>query len=313
MNFDGGRYFLNVLAPLKTQSVALGDGEYRAPAQIVREVLASLPVAQQDGPSIESGRNSPFAQVPRTHFVRIFVIEQLRYNGRRRSNAIRDLLLRENLLKPQKIDRFSAPYLVFTADFDAPSGDATHLESYVRGLWIAAEREIRLIFGQCRGFEGVEDAESFCRYMIDHQVATTMPFTDYWTGRLPAWTLPRHLAIGVGAVFAAALALWYSGAWPAGGLWLTLLTLLAMIATAIALVLREGLKVWPAAPHSDIDSVLKSLYLQQKFVRFAIDQQCADDRELYDSFGVFVRTHRPDVIASPTHPPGTLRAPEEPR
>ncbi|MDW4496500.1 hypothetical protein R5H30_00785 [Sulfitobacter sp. D35] len=313
MNFDGGRYFLTVLVPLRTEPVAGPDGARRAPEQIVRRVLATLPVAQQDRPSVASGLMSPFARVPRTHFARFFMLDQLRYNGRRRSNAIRDLLLRENLLQPEPIDRFAKPYLVFMADFDAPSPDETHLDSYLRGMWINMEEEIRLIFGHCPGFEEVDDAAGFSAFIRAHQVETTMPYTDYWTGTPPRWDLPIYLAIGSGVIVAASLALWFGGAWHFDGIWLFLLTLLILVVFAIGLVVREGLKIWPAAPHSDVASVLKALYLQQNFVRFAIDHQGADDAALHADFGRFLDRHRLDDLAGPTQSPGTLKTPGDAR
>ncbi|XDB00021.1 hypothetical protein AB1M95_08995 [Sulfitobacter sp. LCG007] len=312
MNFDGGRYFLTALIPLGTDPVAQPNGARQVPEQIVRDVLATLPVAQQDQPSVESGLMSPFARVPRTHFIRLFVLDQLRYNGRRRSNAIRDLLLRANLLTPQPIDRLSAPFLVLMADFDAPSPDEMHLDSYLRGMWTAMDDELRLIIGPTRGFDAVTDAESFAAFIKTHQVETTMPYTDYWTGDLPVWDLPRYFGIGAAAVIAGALALWFGGAWPFTGIRLFLLAIAAIVVMGIWLVIREGLKIWPAAPHSDINSVRKALYMQQKFVGFVVDAQGRDAAQLHSAFGKFLETHRPDNLLGPTQPPGVLTAPGDP-
>jgi hypothetical protein len=59
--------------------------------------------------------------------------------------------------------------------------------------------------------------------------------------------------------------------------------------------------------------VLKALYLQRKFTRFAIDSQMdaggtdeASAKKLYDDFKAFVATHKPTDIVTPTQPPGVV-------
>ena len=46
-------------------------------------------------------------------------------------------------------------------------------------------------------------------------------------------------------------------------------------------ILHRGQKPLPTAPGSDLPSVLKALYLQRHFARFAIDQQGVTDAGLH--------------------------------
>jgi len=62
----------------------------------------------------------------------------------------------------------------------------------------------------------------------------------------------------------------------------------------------------PTAPDSDLPSVLKALYLQQRFTDFAIAQQGADDEALYAAFKEFMDTHKPTDVNGPTQPPGVI-------
>jgi hypothetical protein len=73
-------------------------------------------------------------------------------------------------------------------------------------------------------------------------------------------------------------------------------------------ILRRGQAPLPTAPGCDLTSVLKSLYLQQHFTRFAIEAQGLSDAELHARFGAFLAAVKP-ADASPTQPPGEMRAP----
>ena len=74
-------------------------------------------------------------------------------------------------------------------------------------------------------------------------------------------------------------------------------------------ILRRGPAPFPTAPGSDLPTVLKSLYLQQHFTRFAIEAQGLSDAELHNRFGAFLTAGKPGS-ASPTQPPGEVRAPD---
>jgi len=73
-------------------------------------------------------------------------------------------------------------------------------------------------------------------------------------------------------------------------------------------ILRRGQAPFPTAPGSDLPTVLKSLYLQQHFTRFAIEAQGLSDAELHARFGAFLAAVKPGD-ASPTQPPGEVFAP----
>ncbi|HEX2816053.1 MAG TPA: hypothetical protein VHN39_06650, partial [Phenylobacterium sp.] len=60
---------------------------------------------------------------------------------------------------------------------------------------------------------------------------------------------------------------------------------------------------------SDLPTVLKALFLQQQFIRFAIEAQGLDDATLHARFGGFLGAVRPGEDA-PTQPAGEIRAPE---
>ena len=70
--------------------------------------------------------------------------------------------------------------------------------------------------------------------------------------------------------------------------------------------MRTGNKPFPTAPDSDLRSVLKALYLQQKFTDFAIQNQGADDTALQTNFGAFLDEHKPGDLDNPTQQPGVI-------
>jgi len=309
-NFDGGHYFLTMLAPIRRGVLTDVDGADRSPQQILRQILGTLPVAQQDAPSLASGLNSPFAAVPGTHFVRFFIIDELRFNGRRPSNPIIDLFTGVDMLAPETVDDLIDPYLVLTVDFDAKTGDDAELRAYTDALWRRAEPTLRLIFDNCMGFDAVKDATSFYLYVKKCQVKTTMPFTDYWTVPMPRWALPGLVGKALAGVGALALAVAFSGLWPWGPVRLILATIAVALVICLWLTIKVGTAIWPKAPHSDLQSVLKALYTQQAFVDFATRHQGMSDQDLHEAFGRFCQTHRPDDLKSPTQKPGALTSKE---
>ena len=77
--------------------------------------------------------------------------------------------------------------------------------------------------------------------------------------------------------------------------------------------MAAGRKPFPAAPDSDLPTVLKSLHLQRAFTRFAIDSQmqaagpdAASAQQLYDEFAAFVAANKPDDLHDPTQAPGVI-------
>jgi hypothetical protein len=73
--------------------------------------------------------------------------------------------------------------------------------------------------------------------------------------------------------------------------------------------LGSAAKPLPTAPGSDLPSVLKALFIQQNFTRFAIEAQGLSDAALHARFGAFLGAVRP-AEPSPTQKPGEIRAPE---
>jgi hypothetical protein len=75
-------------------------------------------------------------------------------------------------------------------------------------------------------------------------------------------------------------------------------------------ILSRGAAPLPTAPGSDLPTVLKTLYLQQHFTRFAIEAQELTDAQLHARFGAFLAAVKPGDNASPTQLPGEVRAPD---
>ncbi len=307
-NYDAGHYFLTVFAPVRLDSVLI-DGQSHARRHLIREALAALPAGERTVISKGRGNNSPFARSFSTHFVRMFVLDDVVFNGRAPADSLWSKLRKTNLLKPQPVDRLSTPFLVLSVDFDAANGNESELNAYLTDLWGRASAELTDIFQHCVGFEGVATAADFCRYIIKCQVETTMPFNDYWSAP-PALTdlsLTPYLA-GAGAGLVAML---FGFGLHRG--WLDLAGLLVLL-LAVYLGYRKVMaagqqpfpKSAPPAPGPDLPTVLKALYVQRAFTDLAIAAQGGSDQEIFDAFGKFVAENRPDEIASPTQEPGVI-------
>jgi hypothetical protein len=312
-NLDGGHYFLTILAPVRSDPVRRTDGSITAASHALREALACLPTAAQSLASLESQRPAPFARSLRTHFVRLVVLDQPHFNGRDPSNAIVQSLRKTDLLAHQWVDHLTAPWLVMAVDFDATDEVDHGLHGYLMHLWDVMQPELRAIFTYCHGFDArVVTAQDFAAYIRDCQVETTMPFNDYWTVPFapPALSLPQ---IGAGAVATGAVlvALIWAGLTALGAslcwLWLgvPLAVVLALLLT-YAFVMQRGARPFPAAPDADLASVLKALYLQQRFAQFAGAHQLDPAAGLHQAFGDFLKTTRPADLAGPTRVPGAI-------
>ena len=118
------------------------------------------------------------------------------------------------------------------------------------------------------------------------------------------------LAAGTFIYIALRLVGWMPPAWPwafgAAMLGLYAAGIAAAIAAIYALVMVRGGKAFPAAPDSDLKTILKALYLQRQFIRLAIDVQGAAAQSLYDAFGNFLKTTQPGNLASPRQAAGTI-------
>lgn len=137
-NESGDAYGLTALCPLIDDSQ--NDRSYAA---LVKDRLRGLPLDE----------NSPFACVPNLYLCRLFVVDDVYYQGR-----------------PAAEDHLRSRYLVFVAELHGK------LEPFLEGLWQHAEPTLRHIWQACIGFSGVHGARDFVRYMKRCQVETTFYF-----------------------------------------------------------------------------------------------------------------------------------------
>ncbi|TPE62470.1 hypothetical protein FJQ54_06115 [Sandaracinobacter neustonicus] len=309
-NIDGGHYFLTLLAPVKTGEPVTDGGVVTTHGNLLREELANLPTAMQSPVSIDTGLISPFARCRRTHFLRLFVIDQPMFNGRDSIDPLWNIIKKRDQLVHQPFDTLSRPWLVLSADFDLrPNEPDQGLRSWAEALWTRTEAEMRAIFTHCHGFEDVNSASQFADYVARCQVETTMSFNDYWPERPPLkgpslnGLLARALAP---AVVLAALALLLGWGW-----WALPVALIGLV-LGIGLVLRmlwtKGKAPFPPAPDSDLPSVLKALHVQQRFAFFAEAVQGMEADALHNSFGQWLAGVRPADVESPTQAPGVIRS-----
>jgi hypothetical protein len=308
-NIDGGHYFFTALIPIDNRGIVEHAGLKSSPVHMVRDALEALPTALQSPASEKIGIQSPFARSLRTHFARLFVLDAPNYNGRDPQDSIITALpiSKTDLLKAQPVDGLATPYLVFVSDFD-PQGVEPH--SWLEELWTLARPELCSVFEYCYGFDPAFDAGAFARYVVQGQVETTMPFNDYWTvpPPLPSLTLGM-LAVPLALGFIAGLLLGWRAGWPWWGWLLAALALTALgVYVSYLWVMARGARPFPAAPHASLRNVLKALYLQQAFARFAADNQGAAPAQLRAAFDQFVADARLDDLDDRTQPPGVVRS-----
>jgi hypothetical protein len=306
-----------VAAPITAKLRVDGDRR-RSPAHLIREELAFLPNAERTKASAggSGDADNPFARVPRTHFARLFVLDDVVYNGRLPSDVLRDMVKgpwkpRAPLTAAQPVDRLPAKYLVFAAAFDAASGDRSERDSYLTALWDVMSEPLTRIFRNCDGFDRVASAAEFCRYIEKCQVETTLPFNDYWIDppQLKGVSLESFIpAIGVAAAaILIAPIFWLLGIHQPT--WLTIPPILGLalaVWLAYHTIMRAGATPFPTAPNSDLPSVLKALHLQRVFTDFAIEAQGIDDDALREKFGKFLMDYRPDDVHSATQLAGII-------
>ena len=309
---DGGHYFFTGLFPVRLEPECAPSGSWTAPSHILREALATLPNSSEYGdPEI---RMSPFARSRRTHFARFAVIDDPAFNGRDGEDAIKQAIAGVNLLAHQPVDHLAQPWLLFAAEFDAPDGGDSRRDAWARELWETMEAELRAVFESCCGFDEVGDADGFAAYLAQGQIETTLPFNDYWIDPppIPTLSMARIAAQGLAVLAVFLVAAWLidrelGGGWP---VWVAaiLIGAAAALYAVYRLIMRRGAAPWPTAPNSDLKSVLKSIYLQQHFVRFAIAQQGASPEALHAAFGRFVAEMKPSDVDGPTQAPGVVKS-----
>jgi hypothetical protein len=327
-NFDTGHLFLTFLAPIMAGTTTDITGQVMSHEQALRITLGLLPTALQSPATIRIGENSPFARNLQTHLCRFVVIDDTIYNGRNPKDALVMSLRGQDPIHPQPVDHLKSAYLLFAADIDAVMEEGDPLpaalddrqqgkarDAWARRLWDRMEPELRAIYENCVGFDGVQSGDDFARYLKRCQVETTMPFHDYWTSPPKLSPLPvkplAAIAIAPPAVTVLAfLAQVFGYMTPLAG-WIALGGLGVSVATLTGLymyIVARGQKPMPPAEHGDLPSVLKSLYLQQHFADFVVDRQGADADTLHAAFGDFLAAHKPDDTMSPTQTPGVISA-----
>jgi len=328
-DLDTGHIFLTTLAPIKP-GAPKDDPEF-SHVQLVRSALSRFPTAHQSPATQDTQYNSPFSRNSRNHLARMFVLDDVVYNGRDPQNPILAQIEGNKQSVPQPVDRLRCAYLVFCADIDAITKDGDPLparlspeeqievrKAYARELWETMREELTEVYSNCYGFEGVDTADGFANYLELCHVETTMPFHDYYL-KLPKFNvLPfKTLVAGVAAPFVfgvLALLLWLVGVanlpvlgWSSLASWIWSFAVGGALAYgAVRYALWNGRKPLPPGKYDDLPSVLKALYIQQKFADFYIDHQGATDEELYEAFGEFAREHKPYDRVSMTQKPGVI-------
>ncbi len=308
-DLDGGHYFFTALLPIDNHGIVEHGGFRSSPVHMVRDALEALPTALQSPASEQIGIPSPFARSLRTHFVRIFVIDAPYYNGRDPADSIVSAIKATDLLAAQPSDRLACPYLAFVGDFD-PAEGADEPKAWLEELWTLARPELCSVFEYCYGFSADHDAAAFADFVLKGQVETTMPFNDYWITPPPFPSLSLgQLAIApvLGVLAALGFAAMAQLPWWAG-LGLVVALAAAGVVFDYMLVMTRGARPLPTAPNSTLRDVLKALYLQQAFTRFAVAQQGASPAQLRAAFATFVAKVRPDDLGGPTQPPGVVRS-----
>lgn len=336
-NFDTGSLFLTFLAPVKPGTTTDLRNEKVSYQRNLRNVLAFLPTALQSPATQEIGINSPFSLNRRTHLARFVVIDEAPFNGRMPQDPIVGSILDQDPIAPRNVDRLTTPFLFFGAEIDAVTKDGAPLpkvlgesaqagvrDSYARELWATMEPELRSIYSNCYGFETVQNADDFAKYLARCQVETTMPFHDYWID--PPALKPLNLKVILALVAIPAivtllglLGLLFSMQTTPILDWITpwspgMAALVGLILTVVAavgsyfFVLKRGAEPFPPQADASLPDVLKSIYLQQHFSDFVTAQQGANAEDLHKSFGAFLATHKPDDLNGPTQTPGVISA-----
>ena len=307
-SIDSGRYFMSIFLPIKTEPLVAKHIMQLSPTQSIRDTLSVWATAQQGVASQESGRNSPFSLNIRNHFVRLFVINDVLYNGRESGDTLINLIKGKfgfsgtHPLIPQKVDQLSSPYLAIIAEIDAPEGKESELDTYLEELWDDIPSHLSIVLQHCVGFDGSFSNAEFCAYMRSGLVETTMPFNDYWQEAPPlvsifsTWWRAGMVYCVVSGIALACMKSWF---------WLPLGLVAAVVVLIVGLMVY-GSKGYPMAPDSDLKSVLKALFLQEKYINFAIANQGADADDLHREFRRFLDDFQPSNLDDPTQAPGVI-------
>ncbi len=161
-NVSGKAYALTMLCPIKP-----GVQGNAAFADVVRDKLEAWNALRQ----------SPMARVPNTYLCRYYILDDV-YTQSLPGGGIWDtvsdiwpVLSKNSRLKALPCEEhLQSRYLVFTSNFH---GD---LDTYLQGLWLHAEQDVRSVWQYCYGFDKVTDADSFAAYAKLCQLDATLFF-----------------------------------------------------------------------------------------------------------------------------------------
>jgi len=138
-NTSGNAYGLTILCPLKEV-----DAENNSVTIKLKETLLDF----------NKLVFSPMSKVPNTYLSRFYILEDVIF---------------ENY--PHDLEHLKSKYLVFTSNF---YGD---LDSYLEGMYRSIEKEIKIIWQDCYGFDSEKmNVNEFKKYIKKCQVETTFFF-----------------------------------------------------------------------------------------------------------------------------------------
>ena len=137
-NRFGNAYGLTVLIPIKH-----GTKDNRAYDKIIRDQLQEWPLDRQ----------SPMALVPNTYLARLFLLNDVFYEG-----------------APAIEEHLKSKYLVFSSNFFG------ELDTYLAGMWSALEHVLKEFLQHCVAFDAVESSADFVKYIKRCQIDNSLFF-----------------------------------------------------------------------------------------------------------------------------------------
>ena len=146
-NRFGNAYGLTVLIPIKH-----GAEGNRAYDKIIRDQLQKWPLDRQ----------SPLASVPNTYLARLFLLNDVFYEG-----------------APAAEEHLKNKYLVFSSNF---FGD---LDTYLAGMWDALDELLKDFLKHCVAFDEVESSADFVKYIKRCQINNSLFFNGSTDKPLP--------------------------------------------------------------------------------------------------------------------------------
>ncbi len=137
-NRFGNAYGLTVLIPIKH-----GTKDNRAYDKIIRDQLQEWPLDRQ----------SPMALVPNTYLARLFLLNDVFYEG-----------------APATEEHLKSKYLVFSSNFFG------ELDTYLAGMWDALDDLLKDFLQHCVAFDEVESSADFVKYIKRCQIDNSLFF-----------------------------------------------------------------------------------------------------------------------------------------